>query len=67
MEIQRSFVHGIWNANEMCKKGSNSSGKCILTTSRKVEIIIGKFGFIKRVDKGRIATVKDLESSHFEL
>ena len=23
-----------------------------------------KFGFIKRVDKGRITTVKDLESSH---
>ena len=25
-----------------------------------------KFGFIKRVDKGRITTVKDLESRRFE-
>ena len=30
------------------------------------EIEIGRCGFIKRVDKGRITTVNDLESLRFE-
>ena len=35
-------------------------------TSTRVHSLEQKFGFIKGVDKGRIATVKDLESWRFE-
>ena len=51
-----------WVLNAPIKRSQSMLGSFGWTKTTMANTMRQKFGFIKRVDKGRIATVKDLKS-----